>query len=446
MRNKVALRQPYPTIEASDRIWARAQGLIPAGTQTLAKGPQQYVKGVAPKYLQRGQGAHVWDVDGNEYLDLNMGIGPLILGYADRAVDDAIRRQLDDGITFSLMHPLEVDLAEALREMIPNAESVRFTKTGAEATSAAVRIARAYTRRSKVVCCGYHGWHDWYIGVTDRAAGIPATVKELTYTFGYNDLDSLEEALDDDVACVILEPMTFEFPQEGFLERVPVLPARAGALLIFDEMWTGFRFALGGAQEHFGVTPDLATYSKAIANGMPIAAITGRKDVMRVLERDVFLFSTFGGEALSLAAAAQTLRELRSRKVPQHISQVGQSIREGYNRIASDLGIAEWTKCVGHPARTIITFDPIAGDPLLLKSLLQQELIRHGVLWSGTNTLSAAHGAREAAHLLAAYAESLEVVRHAVEAKSVRDLLRGDPVEPVFRRTGNFNVRPRVRA
>jgi len=357
MRNRVALRQPYPVIAESEQLWARAQGLIPAGTQTLAKGPQQYVKGVAPKYLQRGQGARVWDVDGNEYLDMNMAIGPLVLGYADRAVDDAIRRQLDDGITFSLMHPLEVDLAEMLREMIPNAESVRFTKTGAEATSAAVRVARAFTRRSKVVCCGYHGWHDWYIGVTDRAAGIPDAVKELTYTFGYNDLESLEDALDDDVACVILEPMTFEFPKDGFLEQVRELTERAGALLIFDEMWTGFRVALGGAQEHFAVTPDLATYSKAIANGMPIAALTGRKDVMRVLEKDVFLFSTFGGEALSLAAAAQTLRELRSRKVPQHLAQIGQSIREGYNHIARELGIDGWAACVGHPARTLVTFD-----------------------------------------------------------------------------------------
>ena len=240
MPNRIALDQPYPLTAASDRIWERARG------------------------------AHVWDADGNEFLDMNMGIGPLVLGCADRAVDDAIRRQLDDGITFSLMHPLEVELAETLREVIPNAQSVRFAKSGAEATSAAIRVARAFTARERVLCCGYHGWHDWYISVTDRAAGIPAAVRELTNTFAYNDLGSLEDALDGDVAAVILEPMTFEEPRDDFLRHVKELTERAGALLIFDEMWTGFRFALGGAQEFFGVTPDLATYSKAIAMRNPV--------------------------------------------------------------------------------------------------------------------------------------------------------------------------------
>jgi len=446
MPNQAALNQPYPLTVESDRLWERARGLIPSGTQTLAKGPGQYVRGVAPKYLKRGRGAHVWDVDGNEYLDMNMAIGPVILGYADGVVDDAIRRQLDDGITFSLMHPLEVELAETIRELIPNAESVRFTKSGADATSAAVRVARAFTGRDRVVCCGYHGWHDWYIGVTDRAAGIPGAVRELTNTFSYNDAESLEDALGDDVACVIMEPMTFEEPQPGFLERVRSLTERAGALLIFDEMWTGFRFGLGGAQERFDITPDLATFSKAIANGMPLAVLTGRQEVMAVLERDVFFYTTFGGEALSLAAAMATIRQLRVRMVPDQLDRVGRAIRDGYDHIAAELGVSAWTRCIGHPSRTMITFDESAGPPLLLKSLMQQELLRHGVLWSGTNTLSAAHGPHDVQHLLAAYAEALGVLRHAVERDEVRELLRGDPVEPVFRRTGNFNMRPRVRA
>src|SRR5262249_17257716 len=224
------------------------------------------------------------------------------------------------------------------------------------------------------------------------------------------------------------------------------LTARAGALLIFDEMWTGFRFAIGGAQEHFGVTPDLATYSKAIANGMPIAALTGRQDVMHVLEKDVFFFSTFGGQALWLAAALATIRELRARKVPEHLARIGAQVREGYNHLASETGTAYFTKCVGHPSRTMITFDAKAGPPLLLKSLMQQELLRHGVLWAGTNVLSAAHGADEAEHLLAAFAEALAVIKRAVDNDEGRHALRGEPIEPVFRRTGDFNIRPRVRA
>src|SRR5918996_5536475 len=195
MPNTIQFNKELPVIKESDAIWERALGLIPAGTQTLAKGPTQFSKRVAPKYLARGQGAHVWDVDGNEYLDYNMGIGPLILGYCHPAVDEAIERQLKNGITFSLMHPLEVELAELMRDCIPHAESVRFSKTGADVTSAAVRLARAFTGRAKVLCCGYHGWHDWYIAVTDRNAGIPASITELTHTFNYNDIHSVIEAI-----------------------------------------------------------------------------------------------------------------------------------------------------------------------------------------------------------------------------------------------------------
>src|SRR5262249_48352539 len=265
------------------------------------KGPGQFVRGVAPKYLQRGLGSRVWDVDGNEYLDWSMAVGPLSLGYAYPAVDDAIRRQLQDGITFSLMHPLEVDVAQLVGALVPGADSVRFSKTGADVTSAAVRLARAFTGREKVLCCGYHGWHDWYVAVTDRDRGIPAAVAARTYTIPYNDLPAAREALDGDTACVILEPVTFEPPKPGYLAGLREACEEAGALLVFDEMWTGFRLALGGAQEHFGVRADLACFSKAVANGMPLSLLTGRADVMSLLERDVFFFTTFGGEALSLA-------------------------------------------------------------------------------------------------------------------------------------------------
>jgi glutamate-1-semialdehyde aminotransferase len=256
---------PLPVIAESERLWQRARDLIPGGTQTLAKGPYQQVLGVAPKYLKRGDGAHVWDVDGNAYLDLMMAIGPLVLGYRYPAVDAAIRAQLEDGITFSLMHPLEVEVAEQIQSLVPCAEAVRFSKTGADVTSAAIRLARAFTRRRRILCCGYHGWHDWYVGMTDRHAGVPDEVRDLTYTFEYNRIESLASALDDDVAAVILEPVVFEEPTEGYLEQVRELCTRNGALLLFDEMWTGFRIALGGAQQRYAVTPDLATFSKAVA-------------------------------------------------------------------------------------------------------------------------------------------------------------------------------------
>jgi len=443
MPNTVRLDQGYPDISESEKLYARATGLIPAYTQTLAKGPTQYVDGVAPKYLQRAKGSHVWDVDGNEYIDFNMAIGPISLGYAYPAVDDAIRRQLDDGITFSLVHPLEVEVAELVREVVPNAESVRYTKAGAEVTSAAVRLARAWTGRDKVLCCGYHGWHDWYIGITARNAGVPQAVKDLVYTFNYNDLDSLTAALDEDTACVILEPMTFDFPRDDFLQRLKAACQANGTLLVFDEMWTGFRWALGGAQEYFGVTADLACYSKAIANGMPIAVLAGRADVMALLDEDVFFFTTFGGEALSLAAAQATIGELRDRRVPADLAAKGQRLMDGYNDIATELGIRDITHCKGHPARGLIVFDDKGGQSLLMKSLVQQELLRRGVLWSGFHNMCYSHSAADLDHALAAYGEVLAELKGALETGNLESRLRGKPVQPVFRRTDSFNLKPR---
>jgi glutamate-1-semialdehyde 2,1-aminomutase len=434
---------PLPSIARSDALFARARGLIPAGTQTLAKGPGQWVRGVAPKYLERGRGAHVWDVDGNEFIDLSMAVGPLSLGYCYPAVDEAIREQLERGITFSLMHPLEVEVAELVRELVPHVDMVRFSKTGCDVTTAAVRLARAYTKRNRVVCCGYHGWHDWYIGTTDRAAGIPDEVASLTNTFEYNVLASLSDALGDDVACVILEPTVFESPKPDFLAGVRELCDRHGALLIFDEMWTGFRIALGGAQAHFGVRADLVCFSKAIANGMPISVLTGRADVMRLCERDVFFFTTFGGEALSLAAAKATMLELRERNALAAMGEKGQRLRDGYLAIAAELGMT-YTNVVGYDQRQLVTFQASAGNPLVLRSLLQQEMIRRGVLWNGFHNICYALSNDDVSHILDAYRGSLDVVQRAVAGDNVLGALEGEPVEPVFRKTSAFHTRPRA--
>jgi glutamate-1-semialdehyde aminotransferase len=443
MPNKVQLDQDYPIITESEKLHVRATGLIPAFAHTIAKGPTQYVDGVAPKYLQRAKGSHVWDVDGNEYLDYNMAIGPISLGYGYPAVDDAIRRQLEDGIAFSLIHPLEVEVAELVREVIPNAESVRYAKAGAEVTSAAVRLARAYTGRDKVLCCGYHGWHDWYIGITARNAGVPQAVKDLVYTFNYNDMDSVMAALDEDTACVILEPMTFDFPKDDFLHKLKAACEANGTLLVFDEMWTGFRWALGGAQAYFGVTADLACYSKAIANGMPIAVLAGRADVMGLIDEHVFFFTTFGGEALSLAATQATIRELRDKNVPADLGAKGQRLMDGYNDIATELGIRDITYCKGHPARAMTVFDDKGGQGLLMKSLVQQELIRRGILWSGFHNMCYSHTEADLDYTLEAFGEVLAELKGALEAGDLASRLRGKPVQPVFRRTDSFNLKPR---
>ncbi|HEX9006241.1 MAG TPA: aminotransferase class III-fold pyridoxal phosphate-dependent enzyme [Bacteroidota bacterium] len=445
MPNTVGANSDYPSIRESDRLYASAQQLIPACTQTLAKGPGQYVRGVAPKFLQRGRGSHVWDVDGNEYLDYNMGIGPLSLGYCYDRVDDAIRAQLASGITFSMMHPLEVEVARLIASVVPGAEMVRFSKTGADVTSAAVRLARAYTGRRKILCCGYHGWHDWYIAVTDRNAGIPDAVRDLSFTFNYNDMPSVIAGLDEDTACVILEPSVFEAPAENFLHQLRDAVRDNGSLLVFDEMWTGFRLALGGAQEYFGLQADLACFSKAIANGMPLSVLTGKKEIMRLLERDVFFFTTFGGEALSLAAAKATIEELQLRRVPEYLATQGEKLKEGVKAILRQLDMP-YVHCTGFGCRTLVSFDAAAGNPLEMKSLLQQELIKRGILWSGFHTLSFSHTDEDIAVTLDAYREALPILKRAVADKCVRETLRGDPVEPVFRRTGNFNTKPKQKS
>ncbi|MEZ4516562.1 MAG: aminotransferase class III-fold pyridoxal phosphate-dependent enzyme [Chloroflexota bacterium] len=445
MPNSVKLNQDYPDISESQKLYERATGLMPAYSQTLAKGPTQYVDGVAPKYLQRAKGSHVWDVDGNEYIDFNMGIGPISLGYAYPAVDEAITRQLVDGITYSLVHPLEVEVSELMREVIPNTEMVRLAKTGAEVTSAAVRVARAYTGRDKVLCCGYHGWHDWYIGITARNMGVPQAVQDLVYTFNYNDIDSVIDAMDDDTACVILEPMTFDFPEDGFLDKLKGACEANGTLLIFDEMWTGFRWDIGGAQAYFDVAADLACYSKAVANGMPLGILTGRADVMELFDEDVFFFSTFGGEALSLAAAKATVHELQVHNVPAYMAEKGQILIDGYNELADELGIREYTYFKGHPARGLAYFDNKDGKALLMKSLVQQELVRRGILWSGFHNMCYSHSDADLNYTMEAYREVLPILRAAIESNDVQERLHGTPVQPVFRRTDNFNLKPKAK-
>jgi glutamate-1-semialdehyde 2,1-aminomutase len=444
MPNKISLNNPFPDITNSDRLYERALKIMTPVTQTLAKGPGQYVKGVAPKYLTKGKGSHVWDVDGNEYIDYNMGIGPISLGYCYDKVDEAIIKQLHDGITFSLMHNSEVELAELVHEIVPNAEAIRISKTGADVCSAAIRVARAFTGRKKVLCCGYHGWHDWYIGVTSRNKGIPEEISGLTYTFNYNDIDSVKESLDEDTACVILEPFVFEEPKNNFLHELQKVCRANGTILILDEMWTGFRVSLGGAQEYFDIKPDLAVYSKAFANGMPISLLTGRKDIMQLFNQDVFFFTTFGGEALSIAAAIATITEMKEKNVQTQIAKQGRKLKDGYNQMASELGISSYTKCSGYDCRTIMTFDASAGDPLVLKSFVQQEMIKRGILWGGFHNMCFSHTDEDIDYTLKAYADVLPLLKKAVEENNIKELLKGEPVEAVFRKVSNFNMKPKT--
>jgi len=424
------------SLAKSEEYWSRAKGLIPAGTQCLSKGPTQFVDGVAPKYLKRGKGCHVWDVDGNEYIDLGMGLRTVILGYGYPAVNEAIKKQLEDGINFTLMHPLEVEVAELLKRTILCAEAVRFGKNGGDVTTAAVRAARAYTGRDKVAICGYHGWHDWYIVTTERNKGVPKILKQLSFTFQYNNVESLKQLFDtydDEFAAVIMEPVGVTPPADGFLKDVKKLTHDNGAVLIYDEIITGFRFALGGAQEYFNVIPDLATFGKAMSNGMPVSALVGKEEIMRVFNETFWSF-TFGGECLSLAASIATINELKKKKVIDFIWKQGRKLQNGYNKLTKEHGVEKYTQCAGYPPSSLIKFfGKTPDESLLMKSLVQQELLKRGILWAAYHALSYAHEDKEISTTLEAFDDALGILDKAILKGKIEESLEGKPVKPVFR-------------
>jgi glutamate-1-semialdehyde 2,1-aminomutase/spore coat polysaccharide biosynthesis protein SpsF len=423
-------------LEQSMAWLARASKVIPGTAQTFSKGPDQHVRGVAPVFLESGKGCRVWDVDGNEYIDYIQALLPNILGYAHEEVNAAYSAQLANGHSFSLPHPLEIELAERLTRLIPCAQMVRFGKNGSDATAGAVRVARAFTGRERVACCGYHGWQDWYIGSTTRNAGVPGAVSALTHPFPYNDLDRLRETLQShpgQFAAVILEPVNFAAPAPGYLEGVRRLAHEHGALLIFDEICTGFHFGLGGAQKLFGVTPDLAAFGKAMGNGFPISCVCGRADVMRQFE-EAFVSFTFAGEVASMAAALKVLDILEHTDALQRIHSSGRVLQDGFNALAKAAGLAERLACLGYPSWSLLKFHDAAGkDCLLTRSLFAQEVVKRGVLQLVTHNLTAAHDDAAVEHTLEAYAGVIKTLAEWLSDAAPERHLQGPMIQPVFR-------------
>ncbi|MBI3302265.1 MAG: aminotransferase class III-fold pyridoxal phosphate-dependent enzyme [Deltaproteobacteria bacterium] len=419
------------------RAWfARSQRVIPGCAQTFSKGYTQYVQGVAPLFLQRGKGCRVWDVDGNEYIDYVQGLLANILGYAHSEVNAAAAAQYAEGHSFSLPHPLEVQLAERLTRLIPCAEMVRFGKNGSDATAGAVRAARAYTGRERVACCGYHGWQDWYIGSTTRHSGVPGAVRALTHPFPYNDLPALEKLLGEhpgEFAAVIMEPVSFVEPQPGYLQSVKELAHKHGVLLIFDEICSGFHFGLGGAQKRYGVIPDLACFGKAMGGGFPIACVVGRAEVMRIFE-EIFFSFTFGGEAASLAAALKVLDILEQTDALARMEGNGRRLQEGFNALAREAGLAQRLECVGHPSWSLLRFRDANGtDSFLERSLFQQEAVKRGILLLVTHNLTAAHTPSDIEHTLGIYAAVFKTLARWLSDPDPARFLEGPMIQPVFR-------------
>jgi len=433
---KTPTRVDARSLSRSQALLDRGSKMIPGATQTLSKGPTQWVQGVAPNYVERADGAYVWDVDGNRYLDFPMGLGPIILGHRNPAVDDAIIKQLRSGITFTLPHRIEIDVAERIVALVPGAERVRFAKSGSDATSAAVRVSRATTGRERVIVTGYHGWHDWYIGSTSRDWGVPKAVRSLVESVAFGDLQALSAALErrpEEVACVVCEPVGMIEPEPALLQAMIDLAHAHGALLVFDEVITGFRLARGGAQEHFGVQADLVCFGKALGNGMPISALAGPAATMDALQ-DVFFSGTHGGETLSLAAARATLDVIVGEPVHEHLWRLGRQLQKGVLGAIEHHGLSDWVSCSGAAPWTIvsITEPHPGGETLPAKSLVQQEMLKRGILFNGSNFISYAHTEADIDAAIDAYGAAFEVLAGGLP-DDVEGRLEGPPVTSAFR-------------
>ncbi|CAN5832551.1 glutamate-1-semialdehyde 2,1-aminomutase [soil metagenome] len=422
--------------QKSEQLLQRAEKVIPLGSQTFSKSRTQYPFGVSPYFITRGKGSRVWDEDGNEYVDYISSLAAITLGYNDPDVTSAVRAQLEDGVIFSLPHRIEMEVAELLVEMIPCAEKVRFGKNGSDATAGAIRVSRAFTGRDRVAICGYHGWQDWYIGTTARSLGVPQAVKDLSHTFPYNDLPALDTLLKQhsgEFAAIILEPMNVAYPDPGYLEGVRELATQHGAVLIFDETITGFRYANGGAQELFGVTPDLATFGKGMANGYPVSAVAGRADIMKLME-EIFFSFTFAGETLSLAAAKATMQKLKREPVIQTMTQRGMQLRAAVTDLIEKHQLGEWLGFAGHPTWSFLTLKDAPNCSMWdSKTLLMQELLARGVLWFGTHNINYAHSEQDIQYLVSAYDEVFPMLHQAISTGRPENFLRCEPLKPLFK-------------
>lgn len=429
----------------SNQLRIKAQHLIPAGAHTYSKGDDQFPE-LSPGFIVRGKGTKVWDPDGNEFLDWGMGLRSVILGHADKRVLDAVKEQLELGANFTRPSTIEAEVAEMLVEMIPSAEMVKFAKNGSDATTAAVKLSRAYTGRDVVIRCQDHPFfsvNDWFIGDTACNSGVPLATQQLTKHFQYNDIESLEKVLNENngkVACVILEPAATTDPKPGFLEKVKDLTHQHGAVFILDEMISGFRWHQQGAQTYYGVTPDLSTFGKAIGNGFSVSALVGKREIMELggLNHDkprVFLLSTtHGGETHSLAAVKKTLELLRDGKIVQQNWQKGKKLTDGFNAITKEYGIAEQVKMAGVACSPYQVFlDKNGQVDFGLRTLYLQEMIREGVLIPYI-AIADAHSDEDIEKTLEASRKAMTVLRQAIEQGSTEGLLVGQAVKPVFRK------------
>jgi glutamate-1-semialdehyde 2,1-aminomutase len=440
---------PHATSDPQDfsksrDLRSKAHRLIPGGAHTYAKGDDQYPER-APAFIVRGKGCHVWDADGNEFIEYGMGLRAVTLGHAYQPVIEAAYREMQLGSNFTRPAEIEVDLAESFLEIVDGADMVKFAKNGSDVTTAAVKLARAFTGRDLVAICAdqpFFSTDDWFIGTTEMNAGIPQAITEMTLKFRYNDVGSLRSLFDQHpsrIACVIMEPEAVTPPAAGYLQQVKELCVERGAILVFDEMITGFRWHLGGAQKFHGVVPHLSTFGKAMGNGFAISALAGKREIMRLggLDHDqprVFLLSTtHGAETHALAASLETLRTYREQNVVEFLWQQGKRLHALINRSIAENQLEGFFELIGRPCNLVFAaHDQDGRRSQVFRTLFLQEIIRRGVI-APSFVVSFSHSDTDIERTAQAVHEALGVYRKALD-EGVEKYLLGRPVKPVNRR------------
>ncbi|WP_166824798.1 glutamate-1-semialdehyde 2,1-aminomutase [Thalassoroseus pseudoceratinae] len=412
--------------ELSKQLQQRSHQLVPGGAHTYAKGDDQFPT-LSPGFISHGQGCHVFDLDGNEYIEYGMGCRAVTLGHAFPKVVDAARAELERGCNFSRPSPLEFEVAEELLSVITGADMVKFAKDGSDVTSAALKLARAHTGRSHIAYCSDHPFfatNDWFIGQTPMDAGIPAEHQELSLSFRYNDLESVRQLFanhQDQIAAVILEPAKYEDPQDAFLHQVQELCVENGTVFILDEMITGFRWNIGGGQREYQIIPDLSCWGKALANGFSVSALTGKRELMELgglhhdRERVFLLSTTHGAETHALAAALATIQTYRTEPVIETLYEQGRKLKEGLDNVIRDFGLSKYVQIHGRPCALVYhTLDSQQRPSQWFRALFMQEIIKRGIL-GPSFIISYSHSDSDVQRTIDAVEGALPIYREALE-------------------------------
>jgi glutamate-1-semialdehyde 2,1-aminomutase len=422
-------------ITKSNELKDRARKVIPHQTGTFSRASSSFIEGVYPSYIQSAQGSHFTDVDQNTFLDYLMGIGPITLGYNYEAVNQAVHSQLKQGILFSLPHPVEVELAELMCNTIPHADMAKFEKSGSNAVTAAVRAARYKTKREKIAYCGSGGvWHDWQAAMVSRDGGVPKFNKNLIKIFDYNDYEGLEQIFEDnpeEIAAIVLEPTIYEKPSNIFLKKVREIADENNSLLILDEIVTGFRFDLMGAQKMFGIKGDLVCFGKGMGNGLPITAITGPEEFMKVFD-ELWVSSTNNSESLSMAGTIATINEMKTKKTIEHCWKMGTKLFEGWNKIADENNLN--SKMIGYPIRMKLQcFDSKNNPSNDLKALTIQEMIKKGIFMSpGVTFLSYSHTVQDIEFTLQSFNDICKNISNNISENQYHNHLEGNVPKTIW--------------